>query len=183
MVPNLIMIAGAVLSALCGISPEYAAAVVQAQDTFTPDRMSITEAYPCNNPQMESKESLPAVKAWTKGRFVQRSELGSELIQFASGEKYWFKVGDFLPLYRVKGTQPVEIKNYQAGHDDQGKLKWEITSLGPKLYLKPGEMVALDSTPLQLMDLYRFYTEDGRSGVVSLWDLLAVGDGEGLRER
>jgi len=182
---NPFLLAGAIISTLCGISQDYAAAVMEAQAQLTaaaPDRANITTAQPYDNPRLECKESLPTIKPWTKGKFLDSSDSdGSELIQFANGEKFWFKVGDFLPLYRVKGTKPVEIKSYRAGHDDQGKLKWEIKSLVPPLFLRPGEVVALDPTLLQLMDLYRFHTEDGRSGIVSLWDLVAAGDGGEIR--
>jgi hypothetical protein len=155
----------------------------QTQMVEAPDRANIAAAQPYDNPRLECKESLPTIKPWSKGKFLDRSDSnGSELIQFANGDKYWFKVGDIYPLYRVKGTQPVEIKNYRMGHDDEGKLRWEIKSLVPPLFLKPGELVALDPTPLQLMGLYRFYTEDGRSGVVSLWDIVPQGDGGGIRE-
>ena len=153
----------------------------QAQTAFVPDRANIAPAQPYTNPQLESKESMPVLKSWSKGKFLERSDNnGSELIQFANGDKFWFKIGDFFPLYRVKGTQPVEIKSYRAAHDDQGKLKWEIKSLVPPMYLKPGDIVALDATPLQLMSLFRFHSEDGRSGIISLGDVVAVGDGGGI---
>ena len=154
-----------------------ALAATQAQVVAAPDRANIATAQPYDNPRLECKESLPTIKPWSKGKFLDRSDSnGSELIQFANGDKYWFKVGDFFPLYWVKGAQPVEIKSYRAGHDDDGKLRWEIKSLVPPMFLRPGEIVAVDPTPLQLMDLYRFHTEDGRSGVVSLWDLVMVGE-------
>jgi hypothetical protein len=158
-----------------------ALATTQAQMVAAPDRANIAAAQPYDNPRLECKESLPVIKPWSKGKFLDRSDSNSsELIQLPNGDKYWFRIGDFLPLYRVKGTQPVEIKNYRAGHDDEGKLRWEIKSLVPPMFLKPGEVVALDPMPLQLMGLYRFYTEDGRSGVVSNWDLMPLGDGGGI---
>ncbi len=157
------------------VAPALAAA--QAQIVATPDRANMAPAQPYDNPRLECKESLPVIKPWSKGKFLDRSDSNSsELIQFANGDKYWFKIGDFFPLYKVKSDKPVEIKSYRAGHDDDGKLRWEIKSLVPPMFLRPGEIVALDPTELQLMNLYRFYTEDGRSGVVSMWDLVMVGE-------
>jgi hypothetical protein len=154
----------------------------QTQVVFVPDRANVEAAHPYDNPRLECKESLPALKPWTEGKFLERSANGNELIAFADGNKYWFAAGDFFPLYRVTGTQPVEIRSYRASHDDEGKLKWEIKSLSPPMFLKPGDVIAIDPAPLQLVGLFRFHSEDGRSGIISLWDVVPAGDGCGIED-
>ena len=179
MVPNLIMIAGAVLSALCGISQEYAAAVMEVQKVEVCDRVTVKDGVELyGNEKRENEESMPPVKRWTFGRFLGKSDYGTDKLSFADGSIWWVNRDDFWPVYRVTGSKPLEIVGIFAkeGYEKakkNGPDKLEQRTVG---WLQPGELVAVNSTAQALLKTYLVETESGLGGYADAEFLEPVGD-------
>jgi hypothetical protein len=115
------------------------------------------------------------IRPWTKLKHVRYAENGNELLAFDEKYAWWTTKGAFYPLYRVKGQKALEL--YGGCSSLHGEMiSWQFSSLDPKVFVQPGQELALDPTVLQPVHVYRVYTRDGKNGLINIAGLEAVGD-------
>jgi hypothetical protein len=159
--------------------PCSAQETTEAQKMEKWDRVSIKDgAELYGNEKRENDESLPPVKRWTFGRFLKRSAYGTEKLNLAKEGIWWVDRDAFWPVYRVIGTEPVEIVGIFAKPGHEKAKKYESDKLESRTvgWLQPGELVAVDALSQALLKTYVVQTEAGLFGYVDLESLVPVGD-------
>jgi len=172
----LIIMAAAALSMTM---PGDTGMLLKAGEEMQWDRASVKDgAEFFGNEKRENEESLPPVKRWTLGKFLERSQYGTEKLQFADGGVWWVNQHDFLPLYRVKSSQQVEVFGVFAKPGYETAKKYESDKLERRTvcYLQPGDVVAADRFSQAILGTYVIYTADGKSGYAMAETLEPVGD-------
>jgi len=143
-------------------------------DHPNPDRANLEPVTIYGDETLTLQVHSAMMRPWTKLRHVRYAQNGNELLAFDEHTSWWAGKGAFLPLYRIAGEKPMELLGY---HTVPGEvLRWESYSLTPKVYVQPGELVALDPSPMQLENIYRVYKQDGTSGLADISLLKAAGD-------
>jgi hypothetical protein len=176
---NIIMLAGAVISALCGISTDYALAATEVTNMQVWDRVSVKEESDLySNSLRENEESVPPVPRWTFARFLEKANNGTEKLQFADGSVWWVNRDDFWPVYQATGDQPVEIVGIFAKTGYEKAKKNEPDKLEKRHvgWIEPGQMVAAEPAAQALLNTYLVETEDGLGGYADAQFLQPVGD-------
>ena len=179
LVPNLVLIAGAIAAALCGISMDYAKAVMEVQKVDIWDRVSVKDSVELyGNEKRENEESVPPVGRWIFARFLEKSSYGTQKLRFADGSVWWADMDDFWPVYKVTGPQPVEIVGIFAKEGYEKAKKNESDKLEQRHvgWIGPGELVAVNSAAQAPLKTYLVITEDGLSGYADMEFLEPVGD-------
>jgi hypothetical protein len=176
---NIIMLAGAVISALCGISTDYALAATEVTNMQVWDRVSVKEESNLYaNSLRENEESVPPVPRWTFARFLERANNGTEKLQFADGSIWWVDRDNFWPVYQATGEQPVEIVGVfaKAGYEKAKKNEPEKLELKHIGWIEPGQHVAVERSAQALLNTYLIQTENKVIGYADGQFLQPVGD-------
>jgi hypothetical protein len=131
-----------------------------------------------DNPERNVEKTGPAAERWTFAKWLETSEIGTEFVRFENGDEWWVERHDFYPLYRVKGTEPVEVlgvyyKNAPEDDTKPGKKPDASKVIG---HLEPGELVAGNPLEQAFNNTLPIENEAGLTGFVDRDSLELVGE-------
>jgi hypothetical protein len=143
------------------------------------DRVCIHDGAPLyDSPERNVDETGPTADRWTMAKWLETSEIGTELVRFENRDEWWVERHDFYPLYRVKGTEPVEVlgvyyKDAPVDGTKPGKKPDAAKVIG---HLKPGELVAGNPLEQAFNNTLPIENEAGLTGYVNRDSLELVGE-------
>jgi hypothetical protein len=143
------------------------------------DRVCIHDGAPLyDSPERNVDETGPTADRWTMAKWLETSEIGTELVRFENRDEWWVERHDFYPVYRVIGTEPVEVlgvyyKDAPEGETKPGKKPDAAKVIG---HLKPGELVAGNPLEQAFNNTLPIENEAGLTGYVNRDSLELVGE-------
>jgi hypothetical protein len=143
------------------------------------DRVCIHDGAPLySNPERNAEEDDPTAKRWTLAKWLETSEIGTELVRLENGEVWWVERHDFYPVYRVFGAEPVEVLGayYKDPPEDDTKPDGKPDTSKVIGHLDPGELVAGNPLEQAFNNTMPIENETGLTGYVDRESLELVGE-------
>lgn len=143
------------------------------------DRVCIHDGAPlCDNPERNVEKTDPTAERWTFAKWLETSEIGTELVRLENGDVWWVERHDFYPVYRVVGTEPVEVLGvyYKDPPEDDKKPGKKPDATKVIGHLEPGELVAANPLAQAFDNTLPIENEAGLVGYTDLNSLELVGE-------